>query len=63
MYIVNANDVKNTATFGKGMSNYLIKCGFHLVSSSDDKYYFKKTEELEESYNKAPFYLKLLERW
>jgi len=45
------------------LASYFKKNNVNLLSIKDNKYYFSKSSNLKELYDKAPFYLKLKERW
>jgi len=63
MYIVNIENTNNTFECGKMLASYFKKNNVNLLSIKDNKYYFSKSSNLKELYDKAPFYLKLKERW
>lgn len=61
MMITNPEKLKNCATYGKIIADYLWK--EHMiqhVSKMDDKYYFIKSENLRKAILTAPIFIKIV---
>jgi len=59
--ILNPNFIKDKYECGESIKNYLVfQCGIPILSHDGvGKYYFSKTDKLEQSIKKIPFGIKI----